>query len=108
MRELEDAMTEIERARDAVEKSDIRSQLDSIGASLQEMLDTEAGNPTDAGPALGRTEFEGAAPYADHLEELESNLREQAEEAETTAVRDHLETARERIADYRNRTAEER
>lgn len=107
MRELEDAMAEIERARDAVEKSEVRTRLDSIGASLEEMLDTEAGNLSDAEPALADTEFEGAAPYPDHLEELEANLRDQAEETDDGSVRDHLETARQRIAAYRNRAADE-
>lgn len=101
MGDLEDAMGEIDRARDGVDQPDVRTELDSIGASLQEMLDTEAGERTDADVAYADTDFAGAAPSADNLRQLEANLRKLAERADEGEVRDHLDAARQRIVAYR-------
>lgn len=94
-------MAEIERARSDVSHSDVRTQLDSVTTSLQEMLDTEAGEKTDAEAAFGDADFAGAAPNADNLRELEVTLDTLAENTDRGEVRTHLERARRRIAAYR-------
>lgn len=101
MKALEEAMAEIEQARSDVAHSDVRTELESITASLQEMLDTEAGEQTDAEVAFGDTDFSGAAPHADHLLELEKNLVKLAENTDQQGVGAHLETAHRKIANYR-------
>lgn len=105
MRELEDAIADIDRAREGIDATDVRTNLDSIKASLQEMLDTAAGVQSDADAAFGDTQFDGAAPSADNLRELETNLRDQQTNADSEDVADHLERARERIERVRTRDA---
>lgn len=102
---LEDAIGEIEKARDAVEETEVRTKLDSIAVSLAEMADTEAGELTDAEEAFGDADFAGAAPSGDNLTELEGELAELAEST-TDEAREHLEAARRGVASYRVRERE--
>lgn len=104
MKALEDAMGEIHHARSDVSHADVRTQLESITASLQEMLDTEAGERTDGEVAFGDTSFEGTAPTGDNLSQIEESLRQLADNAEQEDVRNHLESARKKIAQYRTET----
>ena len=107
MKPVEEAMTEIKQARSDVSQTDVRTELESITASLQQMLDAEDDEQTDAEVAFGDTDFTGAAPHADHLAELEEHLEKLAENADQEDVRNHLETAQQRIADYRHEKQEQ-
>lgn len=101
MEALENAKAEIEQARSGVSDSDVRTQLESITTSLQEMLDTAAGERTDGDEAFGDTDISGAAPSDDNLLELEGNLDKLAENTDREDVQDHLENARRKVAAYR-------
>lgn len=103
---LEQSMAEIDRAEEHVRKTEVRTKLDSIGASLQEMIDAMSGEETSGDVVLGDTETAGAAPSDENLEEVESNLLELAEETEDPDVREHLSTARLRVEKYRTGTEE--
>lgn len=99
---LEDAIDEIEKAQVAIDRSDDRTKLDSIAASLVEMADAEAGELTAGDVAFGDTEFEGAASSSDNLAELEGALAGLAEDADAD-TRGHIEAARQQLAEYRLR-----
>lgn len=99
---LEDAIEEVDTARDAVEETAVRTKLDSIAVSLVEMADTEAGELTDAEEAFGDADFAGSAPSGDNLAELENELADLA--ASTTGeAQEHIEAARREVASYRVR-----
>lgn len=97
---LEDAIREIELARDVLERPGVRTKLDSIAASLVEMIDTEAGELTPGEEAFADADFAGAAPSSDNLADLEGELAELAAEMDAEG-RGHLEAARQRVADRR-------
>lgn len=97
---LDDAVAEIEQARGAIERPEIRTKLDSIAASLVEMTDTEAGELTNGEEAFSDVEFPGAAPSPDNLAALEGELADLAEDT-TDEARGHLEAARQRVAQHR-------
>lgn len=97
---LEEAIAELEQARNVVEPADVRTKLDSIIVSLIEMIDTEAGEPTDAEEAFADVDFTGTTASFDNLAELEGELAGLAERTNGEAG-DHLEAARQRIASYR-------
>lgn len=101
MNALEDAIAEIERARESVTDTEVRTKLDSINTSLQEMLDTAAGEETDGDIAFADSDVAGTAPTGDNLRELEENLLELAERTDHRPVRDHLEAAQRRVESYR-------
>lgn len=97
---LEAAMVEIEQARATVDETDVRTKLESIATSLEEMIDTEAGELTDAEAAFGDTDFPGSAASGDNLEELEIHLADLA--AKTGGESGvHMEAARRQIASFR-------
>lgn len=102
MNALEDAMAEIDDAEEDVQDAEIRTKLDSIGASLQEMLDTLAGEETSNEVVLADSDVTGAAPHDDHLVEIETNLEELAENAEDPEVRKRLGRARRHVRNYRD------
>lgn len=106
MKALEDAMAEIKQARSDVEHSDVRTELESITASLQEMLDAESGEQTDAEVAFGDTDFSGSAPHEDNLLELEKHLVKLADNTDQRNVQNHLENANRKIAHYRTEQQE--
>jgi hypothetical protein len=101
MNALQEAMAEIEAARSDVTHSDVRTQLESITTSLQEMLDTAAGEQTEGDVAFANTEVAGTAPTDDDLLELERSLNKLVENTERESVQTHLENAHEKIANYR-------
>lgn len=103
MQRLGDAITEIERARDAVESADVRTKLDSIAESLNEMIDTAVGEETGDDEAFADASFAGAAASPDNLEELENALAGLAEDS-TGEASGHLEAARRHIASVRRRS----
>jgi len=94
-------MDEIGQARERVQHTDVRTELESITTSLQEMLDAEAGEETDPDEAFAETPFQGAAPSPDNVEELETHLLKLAENVERADVRTHLEAAQRTLASYR-------
>lgn len=103
---LEDAIAEIERAQESVTDTEVRTKLDSIDTSLQEMFDTAAGEETNGDIAFANSDFAGAAPTGDNLRELEENLLELAEKTERPEVRDRLEAAQRHVATYRAESRE--
>lgn len=102
MEALQKAMVEIEAAKSDVSHGDTRTELESIAASIQEMIDTAADEPTDPDVAFGDTDFAGAAPRFDHLVELEQNLYELSENVDQDQVSTHLETAHRQVAEFRS------
>lgn len=104
MNALEDAMAEIDDAEEDVQNTEVRTKLDSIGASLQEMLDTLAGDETSNEVVLADSNVSGAAPHDDHLEAIETNLQELAENADDPDVRKRLGRARRHVRNYREET----
>lgn len=101
MGDLDDAMTEIHRAQDGVSETDVQTELQSIAASLQELSDAEAGERTDGEVAFADSDFVGADPDEDTLQSLERQLDTLAENVDRDGVREHLRTARDRLAAYR-------
>lgn len=101
MDRLADAMTEIEHAEETITVTEVRTKLDSIETSLQEMLDTAAGEETEGDIALADTAVAGSAPNDDNLRELEENLAELAEETDDPEVSTHLTAGRRHIKAYR-------
>lgn len=106
MDSLKDAIAEVERAQDSVTDTEIRTKLDSINTSFQEMFDTAAGEETNGDGAFADSDFAGAAPTDHNLRELEENLLELAEKTERPEVRDHLEAAQQHVANYRTESQE--
>lgn len=104
---LEVAIEEIRRASGAVKEPDATTKLESIAASLREMIDTREGERTDADEAFGDVDFEGSAPSEDNVAEVEEQLAGLAEETNDDA-RAHIEAALGRIASFREREAEGR
>lgn len=102
METLEAAKREIARARSSVSDTEVRTKLESITASLQEMLDAEEGEQTDADVAFGDTDFAGTAPDDDNLEELGDNLLELAENVDQQDVQEHLQAAQQQLLEYRS------
>ena len=98
---LEDAQAEIEQARDEISKTEVRTELESIAASLQEMRDAEADEKTEGDVAFGGEEFTGTDASADHLQELESHLLKLAKEIDQEPAQDHLESAQGILATHR-------
>lgn len=105
MQELRDAVAELERASDAVEKTGVRTQLDSLAVSLDEMLDAEEGRLTDADEAFADVDFPGTPPYSDDIGEIEEKLRGLSKETTGDAQR-HIDAARRAVASFRASQAE--
>lgn len=101
MEPLEEANAEIERARSAISDSEVRTQLESITVSLQEMRDSAAGERTDGDEAFADVDVSGTTPSDDNLRELEDNLTKLAENMDQEDVRSHLENAQRTIGAYR-------
>ena len=99
-------MEEIRQARENVSHSDVRTELESITASLREMLDSAAGERTVGDVAFADSDFPGASPDPDDLRELEKNLRKLAANTDREDVRTHLESAQRKLSLYRNEREE--
>ena len=97
---LREAVAELELAADAVEKTDVRTQLDSLAVSLDEMVDAEEDRLTDSDEAFADVDFPGTPPHPDDIGEIEEKLRGLSEETTGDAQR-HIDAARRALASYR-------
>ena len=97
---LEEAIEEIDAARNASEQTEISTKLDSIAVSLGEMADAEGGTLTADEDAFADTEFAGSAPSEENLAEVEGELAELAGRLGGDA-RAHLEAARDKVSSHR-------
>lgn len=102
---LGDAVTEVERASDTVQRTDVRTQLDSIAVSLEEMIDAKAEQRTDSERAFGDVDFVGSAPHVAHLEEISEKLDGLSEETDDD-TQTHIDAARQIVTSIRNRRQE--
>lgn len=105
MDELRVAIGELQSASEAVQKTDVRTQLDSLSVSLDEMVDAEEGRLTDSDEAFADVDFQGTPPQSDDIGEIEAKLRGLSEET-TGDAREHIDTARRALASYRASQAE--
>lgn len=101
---LDDAKAEIVQAEEHVSKTEVRTKLDSITTSIQEIQDTASGSTTESDIALADNEVAGAAPTDETLQTVEDNLLELAEEADDVDVTEHLSNARLHLEKYRTGT----
>lgn len=98
-------MDELQSASDAVQKADVRTQLDSLVVSLDEMANTDEGQLTDSDEAFGDVDFRGSPPQSDDVGEIEEKLRGLSEETTGEAQR-HIDGARRAVASFRASQAE--
>ncbi|MDG5776575.1 hypothetical protein VB773_22630 [Haloarculaceae archaeon H-GB2-1] len=94
-------MDEIDRATSAVSHNDVRTELQSISAVLQEVLDAAVDEPTDGDVAFADLDFEGSPANAATLTKIEDNLVELAANADDSIVQSHLATAQRAVERYR-------
>lgn len=101
---LDDAQAEIVQAEEHVTKTEVRTKLDSITTSIQEIEDAAAGERTDGDIALADSEVVGAPPRDETLQQVEENLLDLAEATDDADVREHLSNARLHVEKYRTGT----